>query len=97
MEPGFFLKLADNTGDSFAYEILPVKEYKDIPLNRAPKVLVRCIVREREYGDDNAPIYRKESGKFQVHNSVGMPVPDPEIDESEHTDVGKISNGIYRR
>ena len=48
MEPGFFLKLEDNTGDSFAYEILPAKEYKDIPLNCAPKVLVRCIVRERE-------------------------------------------------
>ena len=50
MEPGFFLKLADNTGDSFAYEILPGKEYKDIPLRRNSTVLVRCIVRERDYG-----------------------------------------------
>ena len=71
MEPGFFLKLADNTGDSFAYEILPARSYEDIPLRKNPTVLVRCIVREREYGDDKAPLYRKEDVKIDIYNSGG--------------------------
>ena len=40
MEPGFFLDLADNTGDGFSYEILPVSSYKDIPSRRKPVTLV---------------------------------------------------------
>ena len=85
MEPGFFLKLADNTGDSFAYEILPARSYEDIPLRKNPTVLVRCIVREREYGDDKAPLYRKEDVKIDIYNSGGKSVPDPEFDEMDLT------------
>ena len=83
MEPGFFLKLADNTGDGFAYEILPVKNYEDIPLRRNPTVLVRCVVREREYGNDRSPIYREKNNELTVYNSEGKEVPIPEVDKLE--------------
>ena len=47
MEPGFFLDLADNTGDGFSYELLPAFSFKDIPQRRNPVTLVRCVVRPR--------------------------------------------------
>ena len=90
MEPGFFLKLADNTGDSFAYEILPGKEYKDIPLRRNPTVLVRCIVRERDYGDNNVPTYRKDPVNLEVLNSNGKPVPMPDLEKQETTGTAPL-------
>ena len=71
MKPGFFLKLADNTGDSFAYESLPTRPYEDIALGKNPTVLVRCIARVREYGDDKAPLYRKEEVNIDIYNSDG--------------------------
>ena len=57
MKPKPFIKLVDNTRDSFAYEILSVKEYKDIPLRRNLMVLVRYIIREHKYGDDKVTLY----------------------------------------
>ena len=33
MELGFFLDVAENTGDNFSYAILPVESYSDIPLD----------------------------------------------------------------
>ena len=33
MEPGFFLDLANITGDNFSYVVLPVKYWYDIPLH----------------------------------------------------------------
>ena len=36
MEPEFFLKLADNTENSFAYEILSVQSYEDTPRRKNP-------------------------------------------------------------
>ena len=77
MEPGFFLKLADNTGDGFAYEILPVKNYENIPLRRNPTVLVRCVVREREYGNNKSPTYREKNNELTVYNSDGKEVTTP--------------------
>ena len=39
MSPGFFTNTANNTGDSFSYETLPVKDIKDIPMrNHYPTV-----------------------------------------------------------
>jgi hypothetical protein len=46
---------------------------------------VRCVVREREYGDDKAPLYRKEEVNIDIYNSDGKPVPDPKVDEMELT------------
>ena len=83
MKPGFFLKLADDTGDLFAYEILPAKEYKDIPLKRNPTVLVRCIVRGRDYGDDNAPLYRRDNCNFSIVDSKGPEVVIPEFKQEK--------------
>ena len=85
MQPGFFLKLADNTGDSFAYEILPRKCYEDIPLRRNPTVLVRCVVRERDYGADKAPLYTEQKRYLSVFDSEGKEVPFPEFDKQEAT------------
>ena len=85
MEPGFSLKMADNTGDSFAYEILPGRSYEDIPLRCNPTVLVRCVVREREYGADKAPLYTDQDRDFKVFNSEGKDIPLPELDKQETT------------
>ena len=48
MSPGFFLTLAENTGDGFAYVVLPGKEYTYIPTHRNTVTLVRCVVRSRD-------------------------------------------------
>ena len=40
MMPGFFLGIAENTGDNFSYVILPVKKYSDITLDAQPVTLV---------------------------------------------------------
>ena len=45
MEPGFFLDLADNTGNNFYYVILPETNYYDISCNRHPVTLVHSIVK----------------------------------------------------
>ena len=44
MEPGFFLDLVENTGDNFAYVILPVDKYCNILLRRNPITLVRSVL-----------------------------------------------------
>ena len=85
MKPGFSLKMVDNAGDSFAYEILSGKSYEDIPLRRNPTVLVRCVVREREYDTDKAPLYTDQNRDFAVFNSEGKDIPLPELDKQETT------------
>ena len=73
MSPGFFLCLAENTGDGFAYVILPAKEYKDIPLRRNPITLVRCVVRSRDLSSEFAPRCIKEDDEqFKFFNSEGV-------------------------
>ena len=54
MQPGFFLGLAENVGDGFAYEILPVKDYSDIPLHRHVFTVIRSVVRGREITESEA-------------------------------------------
>ena len=44
MEPGFFLDLADNTGNGFSYEILSVLLYKDIPRCCNPVTLIQPVI-----------------------------------------------------
>ena len=58
MEPGFMLDIAENTGDGFAYVLLPVRSYVDIPNLRNPSTtLVRSVVRTRDIAitDDIPP------------------------------------------
>ena len=45
MQPGFFLDIADNVGNSFFYEILRAKSYTDIPLLlQKVKTVIRSVV-----------------------------------------------------
>ena len=71
MEPGFFLKLAENTGDGFSYVILPTKEVKDIPLTRNPTTLVRCVVRARSYDLAGLPPSLDCDASLKFANSQG--------------------------
>ena len=48
MEPGFFLDLAENTGDNLSYVLLPVNNYCDIPLRHNPVTIMRSVVRIRD-------------------------------------------------
>ena len=47
MRPGFFLDVADNSGDGSGYKILPAENYSDIPLGRRPVTFVNSVVRTR--------------------------------------------------
>ena len=60
MSPGFFLDIAENTGDSFSYEILPVKDVVDIPL-RKHWPIVRNIVRPRDLDCEDAPLVEERN------------------------------------
>ena len=71
MEPGFFLKLAENTGDGFAYVVLPAKDIKDIPRRRNPVTLVRCVVRPRDLASSCVPRCIKEFNSFKFLNENG--------------------------
>ena len=71
MEPGFFLKLAENTGDGFAYVVLPAKDIKHIPRRRNPVTLVRCVVRPRDLTSSCVPRCIKEFDSFKFLNENG--------------------------
>ncbi len=45
MQAGFFLDIAENTGDGFSYEILHVLLIEDISSRRNPVTLIRSVVR----------------------------------------------------
>ena len=45
MQSGFFLDIAENTGDGFSYEILPVLLIKNTPSRQNPVTLVQSVVR----------------------------------------------------
>ena len=45
MKAGYFLDIADNTGDEVSYEILPLDETGKIPIHCNPVTLVRSVVR----------------------------------------------------
>lgn len=62
MEPGFFLNVAENTGDGFAYVILPGKEYSDIPTSGRLDILVRGVVRARDIASFSGPPRVVEDG-----------------------------------
>ena len=74
MEPGFFLDLADNTGDVFSYELLPAFSFKDIPQRRNPVTLVRCVVRPRVMTSTDAPVCEKSTDGFKFYNSHGIEI-----------------------
>ena len=71
MSPGFFLKLAENTDDSFAYVVLPAQSYDDIPRRSNPVTLVRCVVRQREMSETIAPKCIKVDNAVKFYNAKG--------------------------
>ena len=71
MSPGFFLKITENTGDSFACHVSPAKDIKDIPRHRNPVVLVRCVVRPRNLSSSNAPRCSTDVEGFKFTNTNG--------------------------
>ena len=74
MSPGFFLCLAESTGDGFAYVVLPCTRHKDISLYRNPVTLVRCVVRSRDLASSNAPRCIKDDKgfTFTTHDGVEL-------------------------
>ena len=55
MNKGFFLDVADNTGDGFSYKLLPVADYADISCRRKPTTLVRSILCSQEMSSSLEP------------------------------------------
>ena len=74
MKLGFFLDLADNTGDGLSYELLPEFIFKDIPLNRNSVTLVRYIVRPRVMTSTDAPIGENSTDSFKFYKSHGIEI-----------------------
>ena len=62
MQPGFFLNVAENTGDGFSYVILPVKDYSDIPTDSSIQTIVRGVVRTRDISSTSPPPRVVEEG-----------------------------------
>ena len=72
MSPGFFLKLTENTGDGFAYLVLPAPTYYDIPKRSNQVTLVRCVVRPRDISSNFAPKCVKVDDAVKFYNSKGV-------------------------
>ena len=71
MEPGFFLDLAENTGDGFSFLILPAETYEDIPLHKRPVTLVRSVVRPRLMDDSPTAVQSLTPPSFTFMNRLG--------------------------
>jgi hypothetical protein len=84
MLPGFFLDIADNTGDGFSYEILPVKDIKAIPLRQNPVTLVRSVVHNRNVASSTIPTCRVSPIGFQFYNRDGIELFGTEEVEASH-------------
>ena len=79
MKPGFFLDVADNTGDGFSYEILPCVKVEDIPTDRV-RPIVRNIVRPRELDCAIAPSAERIGDRIIFQNAAGDEIfGDPEV------------------
>ena len=63
--------MAENTGESFAYHILPAKTINNVPRYRNPVVLVRLVVRPRYLFSPGAPRYSKDVDGFKFYNTNG--------------------------
>ena len=71
MEPGFFLDIADNTGDNFSYVVLPVKYLNEIPVHCRPITLVYSVVRSKLVDSSDSPTCVESPEGFEVYNRHG--------------------------
>lgn len=94
MQPGFFLGLAENVGDGFAYEILPVKDYSNMPLHRCLATVIRSIVRQRELTDFEAPYITLENLVWTVTNRHGDIIGEEMVDVEKHTEQIEVSEEV---
>ena len=72
MKAGYFLDVADCTGDGFSYEILPVNEKGKIPIHRNPVTLIRSVVRGRALNSTQAPSCVESKAGFKFFNRSGV-------------------------
>ena len=70
MKAGFFLDIADNTGDTFSYVILPATTVNDFPLDRDPSN-VRNIVQPRSLDCGVAPLAEQVGDRIMFFNANG--------------------------
>ena len=91
MQPGFFLGIAENVGDRFSYEILPVKDYDDIPLYVQIKPVIRSVVRSRTLTDIESPFIELKEGKFIVTNRKGEQIGNDCLSEEELQSYVEVS------
>jgi hypothetical protein len=95
MLPGFCLGIAPNTGDGFSYTILPVKEYKDIPLTRSPVTLVRSVVRDRDMSSSVPPVVVESTTGLTFYNAEGDEIfSEEELDRQDEEDAMSISSSV---
>ena len=71
MLPGFFLDMAENTGNNFSHVILPGKSYSDIPLDTCHVTLVRSVVRSRDIDLVHIPSCVRNTDGFRFMNQTG--------------------------
>ena len=74
MHPGFFLNIAENLGDNFFYEILPVEKYSDIPLHGRLNTVICSVVRKRNINETEAPLISFNEGVPEITNQHGEPI-----------------------
>ena len=92
MQPGFFLGIAENVGNSFLYEILQAKDYKDIPLlPQKVKTVIRSVVRTRTLLENESPFIELKNGTFVVSNCRGKPIGNDPISEEDLESFVEVS------
>ena len=94
MLPGFCLGIVPNTGDSFSYTILPVKDYKDIPTRR-PVTLVCSFVRNRDMTSCDPPLVIESTTSLAFYNADGEELfSEEEMEEDITDDNMSISSAV---
>ena len=91
MQPGFFLGLAANVGDGFAYEILPVKDYSDIPLQGCVFTVIQNILRQREITEYEALFVTFHDLVWQVTNQQGDIIGEEMVSVEDHHEQVNVS------
>lgn len=103
MLPGFFLDMAENTGDNFSYVILPVEKYSAIPLDTRPVTVVCSVVRRHDIDSDHVPLCIRDTKGFKFMNQKGdeligdtesFPVSDTNVSDPDTSISEEIASSI---
>ena len=74
MRPGFFLGIFHNVGDGFAYELLTVDNYCDIPTNGLLHTFICSVVQNQELTSIDFPNIHYKNGHWIVTNQNSDPI-----------------------